>query len=1613
MPTPDASHPGAPGSSGHVLDWVDDYVLGVLAPEDHERIERHVAQCEICQVALREARERQALLTSVPPLEASEELIQKTLRKVEDAPMNPDTSLRRRLRFAGRALSVFAVAAIVLGVTHLWFYSIKPPTFDLRILGQERLLSGASASIRVRAFDKGEPAADIPVRLALYDSSSNHRVELAAFTTNAQGTGSPVLDMPEWEPGDYELQVEADTGGTIEQLVAPVELIRSWKLMLSSDKPIYQPGQMVHLRSLALRRPDLKPVADSPVTFSVVNPKGNVIFRQEDQTSRFGIASADCQLITEIEPGRYQIVCDLEGIRSSQSIKVEKYVLPKFKTGIELDRSFYAPGETVHGSLQASYFFGQPVHKGRFDIQVQSVDTERFTIHKTQGELDEKGNVDFEFDIPDILFGRPWHTGSAGNPAVASFELVATITDAAGQNHSTLVSRQVTTFPIRLDVFSESKTVVRGVPNRIFILARYVDGRPAQVKMTISGRGESVLETDKLGMATYSLVPSEDRVGISVVATDADGLRGRRRIVLNSLAGQHDFLIRTDKAVYAGGDSLTLTALGHGVEPVFVDLLKDGQTLMTATIEMSDSKGQLVVDIPPHVFGTLELIAYRFERQGLPIRKSRLLYIGQPQQLQISTSLDRDEYQPGSSAKVQFAITDRDGKPVPGAVSVSMVDEAVYSLTGRHPGMEEAFFLVEQKILEPIATVYPWSPFNGPGVDFETALFARASKVTASESAIPEAFTGRGSPTFDEIDTSNEFTPGAIGSTSSFIHSLAGRTLPGRVYEVAAYRSEWLHNLTVSWVCLGLLFGLAAWVTTVVWLPKWPSVIFIGASVAGVILFMASLFFVSLSAFPGAVTDSEANWGAAGGTDTMEGAPPPTGAAGPGDAAPAAAAPNEEPQKRPASEAPLRVREWFPETLVWRPELITDDNGVATLDIDPLADSITTWRITSSAVSAQGQLGGAESALKVFQPFFVDVDVPATLTLGDRVGVPLVVYNYLDTPQTVTLDVKAADWFERLGNQVETLTLNLEPNEVRSLHVDLELTTVGRHPLEITARSGDVADGIRRMIEVVPGGRVVEEVVNGTLDQPTDIPIAVPANAIPGSGLATVKFYPSSFSQLVEGLDGLFQMPHGCFEQTTSTTYPNVLVLDYLRRSGQSIPELEAKARQYIHVGYQRLIGFEVSSGGFSLYGDDPGVATLTAYGLMEFEDMAQVHDVDQRMIDRTRRWLLRKREQDGSWSLGGGYNQWYQSQKHHGLCHSAFIARAVFAGANVNAAVARPTLDGLLSYEPDVIEDPYVLAMVTWAIAGIDPMHPALGQYAERLAGMAVPVIDAETELPRQFFWKRDGRTLFHGTGDGGNVETTALAVLVLMELDQAAGTARGAIDWLVSRRTGHGTCGSTQSTVLALKALVSAADVESESVERSLVVSMDGEAESIEITPEQFDVVQRRDYRLLADTDYQLRLTESSNTGTGYQVRLRYHVPDGEETRDVESPFAIKLTYDREAVQVDDQISATATIANRTDDIAPMIMVDLPIPGGFEIVSDDLERLKQDGVIERYDRTQRQAILYLINLKPNQKLQFQYRLRATMPVRVAVPGAQVWEYYAPDRRARTTSTRFEVGDI
>ena len=141
-----------------------------------------------------------------------------------------------------------------------------------------------------------------------------------------------------------------------------------------------------------------------------------------------------------------------------------------------------------------------------------------------------------------------------------------------------------------------------------------------------------------------------------------------------------------------------------------------------------------------------------------------------------------------------------------------------------------------------------------------------------------------------------------------------------------------------------------------------------------------------------------------------------------------------------------------------------------------------------------------------------------------------------------------------------------------------------------------------------------------------------PADSIPEASKIFVRLYPGPMSQVVEGMDSILRMPNGCFEQTSSSTYPNVLALDYMKRTKKLTPEVHAKAEGYIANGYQRLLTFEVPGGGFSWFGQAPANKILTSYGLMEFSDMSKVYDVDPKLIARTQQWLAGQQQEDGSW---------------------------------------------------------------------------------------------------------------------------------------------------------------------------------------------------------------------------------------------------------------------------------------------------------------------------------------------------------------------------------------------
>ncbi|MDP1563273.1 MAG: alpha-2-macroglobulin family protein, partial [Pirellulaceae bacterium] len=651
--------------------------------------------------------------------------------------------------------------------------------------------------------------------------------------------------------------------------------------------------------------------------------------------------------------------------------------------------------------------------------------------------------------------------------------------------------------------------------------------------------------------------------------------------------------------------------------------------------------------------------------------------------------------------------------------------------------------------------------------------------------------------------------------------------------------------------------------------------------------------------------------------------------------------------------------------------------------------------------------------------FFVDLNLPIALTRGDQVSLPVVLYNYLETKQTVKLTIAPADWFELIetGDQISgddrrIIEIELEPGQVRSFHLPIRVLQVGTHQLDITAVGVIESDAIRREVAVVPDGVLQEEVFNGRVSKgSTEWTLRVPADATPQSGAAVLKLYPSSFSQMVEGLDGIFKMPYGCFEQTSSTTYPNVLALNYLRETGQTRPALELKARQYIHLGYQRLLSFESRNGGFEWFGRDPGDIRLTAYGLLQFQDMSKVHDVDPQVIDRARKWLLEKRQPDGSWSANT------RMTSHKGasqLESTAYIAWAVYSHSKSRDEDPFRTLEYLLQSSPSDLSSPYTLALVIQAISAITPDHPALAAYRQRLASLQQTSADGQS-----VWWTKpsDQRTLFYGSGLSGSVETTALAALALHESAEHQATVDQALAWLTLQRDGNGTWHSTQATVLALKALLatgaSPVQVAAESSPARLQVYLDDQMlRDWKLSADQHDVMQfvETSPALESGRSYRVRLESDGQLPLQFQLVFRHHLPQGKVEVAEPSPFQIQVDYDRRSLAVNDLIQASATVSQNGNAAIPMVMVDLPIPPGFQLVPDDLEKLVQQQVIEKFEVKAGQLLVYLRELRPEGPIKLGYHLRATMPLEVNVNGGTVYEYYDPAKRSNSPNVTVKV---
>jgi uncharacterized protein YfaS (alpha-2-macroglobulin family) len=1389
------------------------------------------------------------------------------------------------------------------------------------------------------------PKSEVTVRLVDPDGGST---DVYAGISDEQGLVRVTFTVPEEVVNPNQvLVVESNSSRGKVVHEEPVYVGRAYNILVSTDKPVYQPGQTIHVRGLALDSLALKPAGALTMTVTVADPAGNKVFRRELTTSAYGVAAVDFPISSHATSGDYVITAAMGPVESTRTVEVKPYNLPRFKVEFAPDRDYYLPGETASGEVRAHYFFGKPVTGGAVTITAYATDVERFQVHQLTGATDDDGVFRYEFPMPDYFVGRLDNT-------TANLDLEITVTDTANHPETVDESLTVAEQTLLIDAVPESGLLRPGVENIVYLDVTYPDGRAAPATLTIAADVLSdtfALAADANGLAEFRFTPPAVETATFVVtATTAAGETIVQPLSLASTPGATTVLLRPDRAEYRIGDAMNLDIFVAGnVRTVYLDVIKGRQTFALVPLPVTDGVAHATIDIDGSLLGTLELNAYVVADRGEIIRDRRLVLVN-PAPATVAVETDAESYRPGETATISLKV-DRDGAPLQGVLGVAIVDESVFSVDAQEPGFARTYFLLERELLEPRYEIHG---FTGLDEEQESPYDDNPDsyRITQAPAALPAV-----------ADSRNRALMGFFAQELAVMQPVPAAKHAATTAPVAASAWGWIVRAPLMLPLLGLA-------------------LYNGARSRRRILLGLVLLALILGAY------------------TACSAPAAAPAVAP---APAAQEISETTATRGQESTP-RLRQFFPETLYWQPEVQTDGDGHATLQV-PLADSITTWRISVLASDAEGNLGSGEASLKVFQEFFIEPDLPRFLTVGDEIDVPVSLYNYLDEAQTIQLSISEAPWFELRDAAVQSVSL--APNEVRAAYVPIRVLDFGLHDFQITARGPYAADAVQRTVEVLPDGAPRTQIASGRLSASQIIPINIPAHSVPGASRITVRLYPGIVAQAVAGLEGMLQYPNGCFEQTSSTNYPNTLILDYLRATGQTNPDLELRAEYLINLGYQRLLTFEVPGypGGFSLFGDPLPETMLTAFGLMQFADINRVSYVDPALLARTADFLIQRQQPDGSWNAAGMQVTRRDKQAQDGdVPTTAYLVWALAdAGYADSPAVARG-LDFIAQTYTPVDSDPYVLAIVTNAyVAAGEPADDLL----KTLASQAIPVENDAV------MWRTAVTTWLASYGEPADLETTAMATIALLRGRRHLDVAEAALAYIASQRSVFGNYHTTQATVLSLKALLLGAQSGGEGGDASVAIALNGgRTFVVDFAGASTDVVKEITFDDLTTGPGEITIEVEGSKAIQYQVNTEYVLPwaDVKTAPPGDQAVAIDVTYDRHDLRVNDTVRVNARIMSVAAGTIGTLLVDVGIPPGFVPLTDDLDELVAAETVDRYELTGRQIIFYLTNVSGGEVIDLPYRLQARYPIRAQTPPSTAYDYYTPNQQDTEPPQRVTV---
>ena len=479
-------------------------------------------------------------------------------------------------------------------------------------------------------------------------------------------------------------------------------------------------------------------------------------------------------------------------------------------------------------------------------------------------------------------------------------------------------------------------------------------------------------------------------------------------------------------------------------------------------------------------------------------------------------------------------------------------------------------------------------------------------------------------------------------------------------------------------------------------------------------------------------------------------------------------------------------------------------------------------------------------------------------------------------------------------------------------------------------------------------------------------------------------------------------------EQTSSAAYPNILVADYVKKARVASPEILMKAENFLNVGYQKLLTFERPGGGFDWWGNGEPLVWLSAYGLQEFNDMAKVSPIDKGVITRTQAWLMKQREKDATWGkIGATHGESIERMGDPKLLLTSYVVWSL-----LDSGAKKDDLKKSVDYIRagiQKVDNAYILALAANALAAYDAKDDSVHEVLQKLE-------NHQKDLPeiKALCYPAGGQSLSYSRGDSLTVETTALTALAIIRSGQFTTSANKALMYLVKAKDASGTWGSTQATILSLKALVAGMSGSSIKGKVPFTIAINGkEVQNGEVNEENSDILQMFDLKEHTKVgDNEVSIKVAGETSLMYQIVARHFAPWKKLAAPTAPALDVRVEYDRTKLSTKDMLRAKATLKYNGTVPTYMVIVDLGIPPGFTVDAGDFAEVVKAKKIEKFTVTSRQVTLYLGDVKQGDVKEFEYTLKPKYPIKAQTPATVAYEYYTPANRATAKPVELVVSE-